>query len=145
MSQYSLSVDSIGPAHGSAVNIRGAQIDLNSTKADYVFTGATASRTMGIYTTVIPPHVIAEFEGFTGATGNGAAIAATTLLPAAVRPATTTYIPMRRETQSTGGWATFKITTGGQMTMYESATEGTFVASSLDIGAFAGQWCTQAF
>jgi hypothetical protein len=150
MSQYSLSTDSIGPQHGSTVAIAGAQVSLNSTHADYVFSATGISDTVGIYTTLAPPHVIAQFENLalTMPGGVTAPLVAASLLPAAVRPLATSYVPIRSAVGGTAAWGMLKVATSGQMTMYHSPIEssGSYAqASTVAIDSFSGTWCTQAF
>ena len=148
MSSDSISIDSIVPKHGPSVDIMNAQITMNMTHGTYTFTGALTARTMGIYTTLMPPHVLVECGAIAVATmgSSASALTSTTALPENVRPMLVQYLPIHPILGGTGYLGALKVATTGFMTMYLSAAEAQFPqASALSVDSFSGQWCVQQY
>lgn len=143
-----ISIDSIAPKHGSVVNIRNAQIDLNSTHGDFVFanledtSGGVLGATCGYYLTVSPPHAMLEMQGWTLRQGSGTIVStADAAVPAIAIPPTNQYFPALVTYNSVAAWSTMKIDTNGKVQIYATGTLPSAANDvDMDLATVSAKW-----
>jgi hypothetical protein len=146
-----ISIDSIGPKHGSVVSIANAQMSMNATHGTFNFTikntsDATITASCGFYVTLASPHAFLEIEACGGVHGNGAVITMTPALPAQVRPLVDTYIPVRTLNSAVYQWGYAKIATTGVVTIAATVIGGVFTAdTAMLFEDVSGKWSVAAF